>query len=199
MFPDSNIVRAFKYSRTKENAMVKVVVIKEIIEKISGFKLFSIQIDETTDITVYQQMRYFNNTTGKMCCIFYKLEPVEKADAESIFAAIDKNFSESSAICYTNLVGLGSDGCNVMLGLRKSVMTCLKTKQPSLISFHCNCHVAALIDNHACGKLPGYLLYRSGIIFTKVLRGKGHLNTITSLLNVNYTSFLKPHRQDGLA
>ena len=36
-------------------------------------------------------------------------------------------------------------------------MTRLKSKQPSLISFHCNCHVAVLIANHACDKLAGYL------------------------------------------
>ena len=124
-------------------------------------QFFSIQIDESTDITVYQQMgimlRYFDNTNGKVSCIFYKLEPITKADAEGIFAAIDKNFDDTGPICYANLVGVGSDGCNVMLGSRNSVMTRLKMRQPSPMSFHCNCHVAALIANHACGKLPGYL------------------------------------------
>ena len=47
--------------------------------------------------------------------MFYKLE---KADAEGIFTAIDQNFSDSGPICYSNLVGMGSDGCNVMLGSR---------------------------------------------------------------------------------
>ena len=49
-------------------------------------RIFSIQIDETTDVTVYQQMgimlHYFDNTDGKVCCIFYKLEPITSADAE---------------------------------------------------------------------------------------------------------------------
>ena len=49
--------------------------------------------------------------------MFYKLE---KADAEGIFTAIDQNFSDSGPICYSNLVGMGSDGCNVMLGSRNS-------------------------------------------------------------------------------
>ena len=164
MFPDSDIARAFKCGRTKATATVKVIaqdMIGEIMERISDSQFFSIQIDESTDITVYQQMgimlRYFDNNNGKLCCVFYKLEPITNANAESIFAAIDQNFSDSGPICYTNLVGMGSDGCNVMLGSRNSVMTRLKSKQPSLISFHCNCHVAALIANHACGKLPGYL------------------------------------------
>ena len=159
MFPDSSIARAFKCGQTKATATVKVIgqdMIKNIMERISDSKF-----DESTDITVYQQMgimlRYFDNTDGKICCIFYKLEPITNADAEGIFTAIDQNFCDSGPICYANLVGVGSDGCNVMLGSRNSVMTLLKTKQPSLFSFHCSCHVAALITNHACGKLPSYL------------------------------------------
>ena len=58
---------------------------------------------------------------------------------------------------YSNLVGLGSDGASVMLGSRKSVLTRLQTEQPTLVSFHCNCHIAALIANHACKELPDYL------------------------------------------
>lgn len=44
-----------------------------------------------------------------------------------------------------------------MLGARKSLLTKLTSKQPSLIAFHYNCHVTALIANHACYALPGYL------------------------------------------
>ena len=151
MFPDSDIARAFKCGRTKATVTVKVIaqdMIKNIVERINNLKFFSVQIDESTDITVYQQMgimlHYFDNTDGKVYCIFYQLEPIGSADAEGIFTTIDHNSSDSGPICY---VGLGSDGCNVMLGSRNSVMTRLKTKQPSLISFHCNCHVAAFIAN----------------------------------------------------
>ena len=48
-------------------------------------------------------------------------------------------------------------GANVMLGRRNSVLTRLKDKQPALIAFHCNCHLAALIANHACSVLPDFL------------------------------------------
>ena len=123
MFPDSDIARAFKCGRTKATATVKVIaqdIIRNIVERISNSKFFSIQIDESTDITVYQQMgimlRYFDNTDGKVFCIFYKLEPITTADAEGIFKAIDQNFCDSGPLCYANLVGVGSDGCNVMLG-----------------------------------------------------------------------------------
>ena len=67
-------------------------MIKNVLERISDSKFFSIQMDESTDITVYQQMGimllYFDDVDGKVCCVFYKLEPVISADAEGIFAEI---------------------------------------------------------------------------------------------------------------
>jgi hypothetical protein len=94
------------------------------------------------------------------------------------------------------IVGMGSDGCNVMLGSRNSVMTRLRTKQPSLVSFHCNCHVAALIANHACCKLR-ILPFKYGTIFTKALRGKGHLKIIRFLPSVSLISCLNLLKLDG--
>ena len=44
-----------------------------------------------------------------------------------------------------------------MLGKRNFVLTRLKVNQPSLVSFHCNCQVAAIIANHVCAVLPNYL------------------------------------------
>ena len=44
-----------------------------------------------------------------------------------------------------------------MLGSRNSVLTRFRCQQPSVVSFHCNCHVAALIANHACKELPDFL------------------------------------------
>ena len=60
-----------------------------------------------------------------------------------------------------NLVGLGSNDASVMLGSRNSVLTGLETKQPAVISFHCNCRNAALIANQACKELPGYFFQNS--------------------------------------
>ena len=45
-----------------------------------------------------------------------------------MLSVIDQNFNDSDLICYSNLVGVGSDGCNAMLGSRNSVITRLRTK-----------------------------------------------------------------------
>ena len=164
LFHDSAIANAFKCGRTKATAIVKVLareVMKDIVAKLQQSRFFSLHTDETTDITVYQQcavmLRFFDEVEGCVRCVFFKLHPVQRADAQSIFEALDSNFSSSGPICYSSLVGLGSDGANVMLGSRNSVLTRLRDKQPGLVSFHCNCHLAALIANHASKVLPGHL------------------------------------------
>ena len=131
MFPDSNIARAFKCGRIKATATVKVIaqdMIKNILERISDCNFFNFQINESTNTTVYQQMGIIDNTDDKVCCIFYKLEPITSADAAGIIKAIDHNFCDSGPICYANLVGVGCDECIVMLGSRNSVLTRLKIK-----------------------------------------------------------------------
>ena len=160
LFHDSAIAKAFKCGRTKAPAIVKVLaleVMKDICGRLQQSQFFSLHTDETTDITVYQQcalmLRFYDEVEGCVRCIFFKLHPLQRADAE----AIDTNFSSSGPICYSSLVGLGSDGANVMLGTRNSVLTQLKEKQPGLVYFHCNCHLAALIANHASKVLPDFL------------------------------------------
>ena len=58
-----------------------------------------------------------------MRCVFFALESVERATAELLFNAINKHFQESITLLYDNLIGLGTDGANVMLGARNSVMS----------------------------------------------------------------------------
>ena len=58
MFPDSSIAKDFKCSRTKATAVLKVIAQdcrKTISAAVREIKCFSLQTDETTDITVTQQ------------------------------------------------------------------------------------------------------------------------------------------------
>ena len=68
-------------------------------------------------------LRFFDNTQGQVRCVFFALESVERATAELLFNTIDKRFQESITLLYDNLVELGTDGANVMLGARNSVMS----------------------------------------------------------------------------
>ena len=161
MFPDSSIAKGFKCSRTKATAVLKVIAQdcwKTISVAVSETKYFSLQTDETTDITVTKKqlmLRFFDNTQGQVRYVFFAL--VEKATAELLFNAIDKHFQESTTLLYDNLVKLDTDGANVMLGSRNSVMSWLRCKQPALVALHCHYHIAALIANKSCKILPDEL------------------------------------------
>ena len=113
MFPDSSVAKYFKCSRTKATAVLKVIAQncwKTISAAVRGTKYFSLQTDETTDITINKQaavmLRFFDNTQGQLRCVFFALERVERATAELLFNAIDKHFQESTTLLYDNLVGL---------------------------------------------------------------------------------------------
>ena len=68
-----------------------------------------------------------------------------------------KHFQESTTLLYDNHDRLGTDGANVMLGARNSVLSRLRCKRPALVALHCHCHIAALIANEACKVLPDEL------------------------------------------
>ena len=164
MFPDSVIARGFKCSRTKAMEILKVIaqdVRHQNVDTLRDSKFFSLQVDETTDISITQQMaimlRFFDNKLGRVQCFFFALESVQRATGELLFEAIDKHFQNSVRFCYDNLIGLGTDGANVMLGQRNSVLSRLRLKQANIVSLHCNCHIAALIANYACKVLPDNL------------------------------------------
>ena len=74
-----------------------------------------------------------------MCLLWSRV--VERATGELLFNAIDNHFQECTTLLYDNLVGLGRDGDNVMLGARNSVMLWLRCKQQALVVLHC--HIAA--------------------------------------------------------
>ena len=104
-FPDSSIAKDFKCSHTKATAVLKVIgqdCWKTISAAVRETNYFSLQTDETTDITVTQPaailLRFFDNTQGQVRCVFFALEGVVRATAELLFNAIDKHFQESSTL-----------------------------------------------------------------------------------------------------
>ena len=115
---------------------------------------FSLLFDEATDIGVVKSacmvIRTFDEEAGTVRSEFYKLAELgEKADAQTLFAAVESAFMEDG-IPFDNLLGFASDGANAMLGRHNSVKTRLMEKQPNLFVIHCICHVAALCASHAC-------------------------------------------------
>ena len=152
-----------KCSRTKATAVLKVIAQ-------DCWKTISVAV-ERLNTSASKLMRQLCYTTSCYYASILRLTPkdswdgsylphsptLSSATAELLFNAIDKHFQDSATILYDNLVGLGTDGADVMLGARNSVMSQLRCKQPALVALHCHCRIGALIANEACKALPGEL------------------------------------------
>ena len=50
-------------------------------------------------------------------------------DTSHLSDSIDQHFQNSDMLTYDHSIGLGTDGCNIILGERNSVMSRLHSKQ----------------------------------------------------------------------
>lgn len=70
-----------------------------------------------------------------------------------MFSLLLESFS-SLNIPDTNIIGFGSDGCNVMMGASNSVASRFKEQCPGIFILKCVCHSAHLCASEACKELP---------------------------------------------
>ena len=127
LFPDSSIAKDFKCSRTKETDVLKVIariVEKPFPQQLERLNTSASKLMRQLILSLHNKLLlFFDNTQGQVRCVFFNLESVGRATAELPFNVIDKHFQESTILLYDNLVRLGTDGANVMLGARNSVVT----------------------------------------------------------------------------
>uniref|UniRef100_H3AJE2 HAT C-terminal dimerisation domain-containing protein n=1 Tax=Latimeria chalumnae TaxID=7897 RepID=H3AJE2_LATCH len=152
-FPDSKIAKAMSCRWTKASMMVKNVIGKvtkqDLCDKLWSCN-FTLLGDESTDISTTEKMAlvaiYFDEKLSKVQHRFYHLVDLKEATAENVFFAI-LSILEEDSVPVGNAMALGTDGANVMLGARNSVLSRFKT-------IHCTCHVAALCAADACKAFP---------------------------------------------
>ncbi|KAF0716626.1 Uncharacterized protein FWK35_00027304, partial [Aphis craccivora] len=171
-FPDSEIAKNIHLKRTKTTAIMKNVIgkcHKEYLVKCLREVKFSILTDESTDISCTKQscvvVRYFNNDIGKIVSHFFELSCVfgpndhnqnktfEGATGKNLFNSILKAFNDYD-IPLNNLIGFGSDGCNVMMGAHNSVASRMIQNFPGITIWTCICHSLHLCASEACKSLP---------------------------------------------
>jgi len=171
-FPDSEIAKNIHLKRTKTTAIMKNVIgkcHKEYLVKCLREVKFSILTDESTDISCTKQscvvVRYFNNDIGKIVSHFFELSCVfgpndhnqnktfEGATGKNLFNSILKAFNDYD-IPLNNLIGFGSDGCNVMMGAHNSVASRMIQNFPGITIWTCICHSLHLCASEAYKSLP---------------------------------------------
>ncbi|XP_053949419.1 uncharacterized protein LOC128857699 [Anastrepha ludens] len=162
----SKIAHKIVLKRTKGTAIVKNVIGEtekcRLAEKLKITK-FSVLTDESMDISATKTScllaRYFDEEEGKIVSKFWDLvqvlQPgkVTSATAEHLYNNIIASFKERG-IPMANIVGFGSDGCSVMMGVHNSVASRLKRDLPHITIMKCICHSLHLCASEACEQLP---------------------------------------------
>ena len=105
------------------------------------------------------------------------------ATAEVLFNALAQEL-ESRNIPWSNVIGYASVTASVMVGIRNSVLSRLRSKQPKLFSLGCLCHLAALCASAALKKLPVSIdKLLIDIFYHFKHSAKGGVNLLLSRLN----------------
>ena len=128
----------------KLSANIKEQVISEL--KNSPFGMFSIQLDETTDVASCSQLlvfcRYFTESDMKDNMLFCSaLESTTKA--VDVMQTLAKFFDQEE-LKWENLCGVCTDGAPAMLGARSGLQTLVRNRSPDAVSMHCMIHRQAL-------------------------------------------------------
>ena len=134
-------------------------ILKQIVKQllVCPFnKLFSLQLDESTDVSSCSQLmvyiRYVQDNKFKEEFLFCR-ELQTTTKAHDVFKLID-NFFQDNKLEWKDLCRVCSDGAPAMLGSRSGFQKLVKDKSPVVTGVHCVIHRQAL----ACKTMPTQLL-----------------------------------------
>ncbi|XP_048763590.2 zinc finger protein 862-like [Ostrea edulis] len=147
------------HSSTKEfqQSMAEVVV-DQLLGQVQNSGVFSIMLDESTDVSVHQNLmvyiRYLASVGGRVQPItrFLGIRQLSTANAESIFTVL-VSMLESYGLPLDKLVGVSTDGASVMVGCKSGVVTRLREVTSGLLATHCIAHRLALGTGNAADKV----------------------------------------------
>jgi hypothetical protein len=143
-------------SKTTQNEIIDCcgeVIIEKIVTKIKASKFFTIMADETTDVSIKEQLsiciRYFNTTDCKIEEDFIKFVDVEDLTGESLARTILQELGKLN-IDLTYCRGQAFDGSSNMSGIFKGVQARISKLQPLATYSHCTNHRLNLAISKAC-------------------------------------------------
>ncbi|XP_034075010.1 E3 SUMO-protein ligase KIAA1586-like [Gymnodraco acuticeps] len=117
-----------------------------ILQEIRSSQAISLEVDETTDVSVSRQLDLHVRHLDKEGCVFnhfLDLVTLEDGKADSVVAAI-KSVLLKKELPVDRLYGLGTDGAAVMTGRLNGVAKQLTDSFPKLVSVACAAHRLAL-------------------------------------------------------
>jgi hypothetical protein len=130
----------------------------QLIKKIKSSDYYSIQIDETTDISKCAQLltyvRFIDNNQMKEEMLFCR-ELDSNTTGEEIFNCLNEYVNRYFG--WNNCIAVGSDGVASMTGKKSGLITRIKTVNPEIRSIHCLIHRQALASKKLSSDLNDVL------------------------------------------
>lgn len=152
--PNLNSAHVYTHHKSvdeMEDAIAKTIY-NSANDRISDSRFVGIILDETTNITVEKMLIIYLTVQqkGKPETNFIGNYSMSSGTAESIKAKI-KEVLSARGVSLDRVVGLGSDGANVMVGRKAGVAQQLRQSDcPYLLNIHCGAHRTALAARDAC-------------------------------------------------
>ena len=123
---------------------IKEQVVEEILS--APFGLFSIQLDESTDVESCSQLmafvRYIHS--GKLKEEFLFCTALKSTTKVSDILTTMSTFFENNNLSWVNLCGVCTDGAPVMIGSRSGFQALVKHRAPAVKDVYCMIHRQAL-------------------------------------------------------
>ena len=139
MFPDSEIAKKFSSGRTKTTALVKHALAPAFNENViatcqsSPFSILCDGGNDQMDRKFFAILvRYWDQSQRQAVTRFLALPVCNIATAEALFESLS-NEIESHGIPWSNMIGYASDSASVMVGVRNSVLSRVRSKQPKYL------------------------------------------------------------------
>lgn len=136
-----------------------LLLLEDLISDVGNGK-YSLIIDENTAIDCTKMMcviiKYVSRSKKKIITTFYRLLETDAGDALTLTETWHQLIKDNLQI--ENLIGVGVDGANVMLGKHNSFSTQLKAlTSQDLVVVKCICHSLHLAAEHSFKVLPKHL------------------------------------------
>ncbi|KAJ8299943.1 hypothetical protein KUTeg_021462 [Tegillarca granosa] len=147
-FSHNQLVQEFQLS-------IAQVLQDELLSRVREFGIYSIMIDESSDISVQPIWLYLDEELGRVepKTSFLSIRQLSLANADCIVAELLKALGRKG-LQVKDMVGISTDGASVMVGCKTGVVTQLKSLNSSILSTHCIAHRLALSCGGAADRVP---------------------------------------------
>ena len=154
------------HSHESVDEMIEIIsgmIEHDLIEKYKSAEYYSLEIDETTDIAVCQNMMIYIRgvCNGRVESHFLTIEKLEHGcTAQALFDKVCEILARKG-LPRDKLIALGTDGASVMTGKNSGVVTRFKNENPFMMSTHCAAHRLALASAQAASAIPYLVKYQA--------------------------------------